>query len=55
MANKSLKTRANVHARRGELPEQRHKIVDNKPLDKLRRQAEKLGLILHVRNKPGKK
>jgi hypothetical protein len=55
MANKAHKTRSNVLVKRGSLPAQRRKIVDNKPLDALMRKAEKTGLIIHGTKKRGKK
>jgi hypothetical protein len=55
MANKAHKTRSNVLVKRGSLPAQRRKIVDNKSLDALMRKAEKAGLIIHGTKKRGKK
>jgi hypothetical protein len=56
MANKSHDTRSNVTIKRGTLPSQRPKIVDDKALEKLTRKAEEAGLvILHGKGKPKKK
>lgn len=55
MANKSHTARSNVLVKRGTLPAQRPKIVDEKPLEDLKRKAEKAGLILHVKKKGGKR